>query len=505
MDSVPVAPETTTIRTYTLSDGCTSTNCPQTIIVHETNAPSINCPASFVSPGPFITYTLPSATDDCGAVVTGNPPSGTPAAPDVYTVVITATNNAGLSDSCSFQVVVTNGALTDTYVDAAYSSYPPGTGVTWPASGGTGSHYIGYDAFASVQGGINSVASTGNVHVAAGTYTESVSAVKSVALLGANVGVAGCAARGPESIINGGSGAAVSVGSIGVTVDGFRLEGATGVSDLGFAALTAQNNVMAVTADGLTLINISGGFVVVNNCITLSSQLASSNPTAGLALFGVSGAPAPLIQGNNVSGAYFGYELYSLKAAGGAPTVISGGAVSGAVQAVSVFNIDLLNPTVYDSSVFTVDGLTASGFAGTANPQAGVYVYTGGSNLNAVVMGTITNVTITGVTKVSSDSAGIDLADFSTGVGVRQQIAILNSVISSNANRGIYVSKSNAVANISGCTLIGNGFDPVGTGGNPGFGIIAPHPRGSDCFQLFYCKPSYGHRALDCVRHWSQC
>jgi hypothetical protein len=249
VDVPPIAPETTTVRTYMLSDGCVSTNCPQTIIVHEVTPPTIGaCPANFVSPGPTVNYTLPGATDNCGPTavhVVGSPPPGSNLPPGVNTIVCTAVNNAGLTNSCSFEVVVPNPTLSDAYVDASYGSLPPGTSVTWPNSGGTGSHFIGFDAFATVQGGVNAVQAGGTVHVAAGTYTESVAANKSVVLDGANMGVAGCGTRGAESVINGGGGIAVDVQSDGVTVDGFALQGATGLRDIGHQSLIAQNNAIS--------------------------------------------------------------------------------------------------------------------------------------------------------------------------------------------------------------------------------------------------------------------
>ncbi len=47
---------------------------------------------------------------------------------------------------------------------------------------------IGYDAFPTIQGGVNAVAATGTVNVAGGNYFENVTVNKAATLRGANVG-----------------------------------------------------------------------------------------------------------------------------------------------------------------------------------------------------------------------------------------------------------------------------------------------------------------------------
>src|SRR6202000_1966336 len=140
--------------------------------------------------------------------------------------------------------------------------------------------------------------------------------------------------------------------------------------------------------------------------------------TAGMTLLGVSGPQAPLIQNNNVSGAWFGYLLYSLNAS--VATSVQGGSVSGAMQGVAVVNSFAVPPAspVLASSSFTVDGVSLSGFAGNySGPifgaltnfsfHAGVYVFSTGSDTTKILTGTVTNVTVTGTGKISSDSSGL--------------------------------------------------------------------------------------------------
>ena len=89
--------------------------------------------------------------------------------------------NADFSD-CGF-----SSPVTDTYVDDDYIGLANDTEVDWPDGAGGGGHYIGYDAFATVQAGIDAVSGS-TVHVAAGTYNETVTLDKSVQLLGAGCG-----------------------------------------------------------------------------------------------------------------------------------------------------------------------------------------------------------------------------------------------------------------------------------------------------------------------------
>ena len=55
------------------------------------------------------------------------------------------------------------------FVDAAWAGDALGTAVTWTDSS---THYVGYDAFGTIETGIDTVAAGGTVDVAAGTYTE---------------------------------------------------------------------------------------------------------------------------------------------------------------------------------------------------------------------------------------------------------------------------------------------------------------------------------------------
>ena len=431
-------------------------------------------------------------------------------------VTLTLTDGSGNSTNVTGNLTVVAPVATPlvVYVDA---SYPPTCSgpVTFPASAGSGAYYIGFNAFKTVQGGVNGVTSGGTVNVAAGSYSENVNASKPVTLLGVNQGVARCSPGASESVIAGGStGIAIDVSSDDVTVDGFELTGATGLRDIGHVGVAVRNNLASIggatTASSVgfdlegIVTTVPRTLTIQNNCIVSASQLTLSSTapqTAGIILLGVSGPQTPVIQNNNVTGAWFGYLLYSLNAS--TATMVQGGSISGAMQGVAIYNSFAVPPAtpVLASSSFTINGVSVSGFAGNySSPvygpltnfsfHAGVYAFSTGSDVTKVLTGTVTNVNVTGAGRISSDSSGLAFEDFSTGVGARQQIAVQNCVISGNTNRGVTVTGSNAVASITGSTIANNGFNPFVTGGNPGFGIIALGGATVTVSQCFITNPS---------------
>ncbi len=436
------------------------------------------------------------SSDACGIALTNVIPSSftfCDAGSKSISVQLTDINGNVTTTNSIITVVAPVAAPSTVYVDASYGNSCGA--VAFPNNGGSGPYFIGFNAFNSVQAAINHVLSGGTVNVAAGTNTENVTASKPVTLLGANQGVAGCATRGSESIISPSSGNALTVGATGVTVDGFELNGAVSVIDSGNAGLVVQNNTMNPTTAGVELIGITtgagNGCTVQNNCITLASQLAGSTPTVGIGINTITGTQAPLIVSNNISGAFDGYVLFGLNAS--TPTVIQASSITGAMQGVAVLNINPLSPSIFGPSTFGINGVTVSGFSGNypslssagIDFHAGVYVFTSGSLSSAVLTGAITNVAVTGTSNISPDSAGLYFSDFSTGNGVRQNITVQNSTISANANRGISASGTNSILNVNESSILGNGFNPFGTGGNFGFGIIARNNAQvtvSECF-----------------------
>jgi hypothetical protein len=147
---------------------------------------------------------------------------------------------------------------------------------------------IGYDAFPTIQGGINGVTAGGTVIVYAGNYKENPTVNKSVTIQGPNVGVAGSAVRAAEANVttNGNQTAVFTVTSSNVTIDGFTIDGDDplvagpallasgddtnvqyGVRPTGaINNLTVQNNIVKRVFIGLRGdTNPSQGNVITNN------------------------------------------------------------------------------------------------------------------------------------------------------------------------------------------------------------------------------------------------
>jgi uncharacterized repeat protein (TIGR01451 family) len=101
-------------RVWTATDHCSnSASCVQHITFVDTNAPTFNCPGNITSnatgpSGATVTYTTPTATDNCGGSppVTCSPASGTLFPTGMTTVTCTATDACSNQASCHFTVTV---------------------------------------------------------------------------------------------------------------------------------------------------------------------------------------------------------------------------------------------------------------------------------------------------------------------------------------------------------------------------------------------------------------
>jgi hypothetical protein len=297
-----------------------------------------------------------------------------------------------------------------------------------------------------------------------------------VILAGANAGTAGNAARVTETIIDGELGTAVTIASDNATLDGFNLTGAIGVALGDYDAATIQNNLIETNVLGFQVQGNSNPFTMADNAIALSTQVGAQQ-TIGIFLNGLTGATAPTIADNDVAGAFYAYLLHAVNTT--AATSINGGAISGVMQGIAVVNtLDNIN---YFPSTFAADGITMSAFTGdyTAFPplspfnfHAGVYVFTSGSNSNADIASTLTNLDIQETGNISADSAALYFGDFSTAVGTMQAITVDGVSLTNNLNRGVSARGENAAVLVQNSIITDNGTDPFTSGGNNGYGVI---------------------------------
>lgn len=106
-DTFPIG---TTTVTYVVSDASgNSDSASFTVTVTDAQAPVINCPQNMSVCEGVVTFNTPVATDNCAVpsvVQTSGPQSGAPLTPGTYTIVFTATDSAGNSSTCSFDILV---------------------------------------------------------------------------------------------------------------------------------------------------------------------------------------------------------------------------------------------------------------------------------------------------------------------------------------------------------------------------------------------------------------
>jgi hypothetical protein len=99
--------------TVTNSHGA-SNSCVAIVTVVDTTPPTVNCPSNIVTTNDalqcsaMVTYPSPTATDNCGTVtnITEDFPSGSTFAKGTNTVTVTAVDNAGNTNTCTFTITV---------------------------------------------------------------------------------------------------------------------------------------------------------------------------------------------------------------------------------------------------------------------------------------------------------------------------------------------------------------------------------------------------------------
>lgn len=284
-------------------------------------------------------------------------------------------------------------------------------------------------------------------------------------------------------------------GPVNITVSGCDITALEGVrfEEIvpGTVGGTIDNNDIQASAIGIDVtscvVSLTNPLVIQNNDLTMV-QVAGS-PNVGISLNKISGTAAT-ISGNDIVGPFYGYTVYNMNTA--TPTDIYGGTISGVMQGVSAFNAN--TSAVWAPSNFKVTGINMSGFAGNhptipaANFHSGVYVFTGGTDLNNKVTLVAENVSVDGTGKIQQDCAGMSFADFS-GLAGMQDITVMACTLTNNLNRGFNI-RAGADVEIMTSTLTNNGGDAFGAGGNDGFGIIARLGATVDVHNNFITNPA---------------
>jgi hypothetical protein len=191
---------------------------------------------------------------------------------ETFTVHLSNESGASIADADGTGTIQNDDSTPSVvYVDDDFTgpagSDPDGAG---PATA------IGYDAFPTIQGGVNGVASGGTVNVAAGTYHEDVNVNKAVNLNGAGAGVV--TVSGPI----GGSATAFQVTASNVQISGFTItrdgnnttdwnnpglnNAGIGVQGPAITNLLVHDNIITGNRTGID-VNNSNGHTIRNNVI----------------------------------------------------------------------------------------------------------------------------------------------------------------------------------------------------------------------------------------------
>lgn len=205
--------------------------------------------------------------------------------PYTYAWVGPNTYSSALGDPVPFVAVLASaGVYTVTVTDDNGCTASATTTVVVPASGACVKNVDLTTYYPTITQAIN-VPETVNGHtleVPAGNWYEIVNVTKSLTIKGANTGIDCDGARVAESIINAGAATAVTIGANGVTIDGFQIEGGTGVSSTGFTKAAIINNKVNTFALGIGATGIvttgSDGYDIEQNCIDLAAQAYEAFP-----------------------------------------------------------------------------------------------------------------------------------------------------------------------------------------------------------------------------------
>ena len=230
-----------------------------------------------------------ATTDTSGSSLTATIPASDFATKGSFPItVVNPTPGGGTSRAVMFQVLVAPSVV---YVNATYASDPLGTAVTETDAS---THFVGYDAFSTVQAGVTAVASGGTVDIAAGTYTEQVTISQSLTLNGA--GAAVTTIKSPASLAIGSaeitmaSGTSVAMSGFTVASGSTDADGimdndatlsATKIEIVGFAAGVRVGNNGAATVTESAFVDNLNGFDVGSSTSDTSTLTAHNNNLAG--------------------------------------------------------------------------------------------------------------------------------------------------------------------------------------------------------------------------------
>jgi hypothetical protein len=257
----------------------------------------------------------------------------------------------------------------------------------------------------TIQSAVNDVTCS-TINVAAGNYSENVVIPRGLTLNGAQAGVDARTRSGPESIINGGLLANITITADGVTVDGFTLNGPV---SQGTAAIVMMGANTGETIQN-NIVNNPGRAASFNTSNTVFKQNAVVNSfaTAG---DGFQANTTPVqnvtISANNFSGAngnIYNADITIIE--GNSNIVVSGNFGNGDGTLLALFKT---NGAQITDNTAVGDGASSA-------------IYIGGGNSNVIVDGN----------QVTSAGSAVKVANI-FGDGINSSVTIIGNTLSSNA------------------------------------------------------------------------
>lgn len=331
------------------------------------------------------------------------------------------------------------------YVDDDYTELGTNDGHTWSV-----------DAFATIQNGINAVAVSGTVNVAAGTYTENITINKTLTLIGdIGNGSVGVGASAPD-VLTASNTRTINVTANDVIIEGFIVENNGGSPAIriapGKSGALIQNNDLR---NGFSTMDLSP---TSHNNIVTKNKL-NNGPYVGIA---VNGSTNNIISYN---------EVYNLKvgimiASGGGPNGGTGRVYTVGGNTISHNNIHDISDgsfSFYGEGILFFDNLDTS--AGpitidsntiTANYKSGIYMDPGNTISNLI----ITNNTITGNNTTNTAGNG--------GIIIESALnnSAHNNIISGNIGAGVINNDATNDFNATG-NFWGDASGPYNASTNP--------------------------------------
>jgi autotransporter-associated beta strand protein len=387
-----------------------------------------------------------SATDACGLLSTNvSPSSFTYCDVGNTNVTLTVTDIHGnvTTNHPAIAVLAPASAPTVVYVDSSYGvSCGP---VTFPNVGGSGTYYLGYNAFNTIQAAIAAVASGGAVNVAPGTYNENLNVTNSVSLLSSG-------GRAVTTINLQTTGSIYSdtilISASSVSVKGFTV--------VGFNATTGIDDDLAginfFLNPGVTNIEIA------NNLIQVGNISGNSNGDDGKGVLTTFNTDAPFADGISVHDNTFeplsvnGESVVGARAFYINPTVGSFTFASNTITGNLYHSTTEANNSLIEGNLVIGTGTADSsgGFAiyGSYSPDNGNAIIRGNvitNTENAILLYDAGNVVIEN-NVLDANGTAIALYDADLAVDV-SAIVIVNNSLANEVVAGVYNQAGNGSPN----------------------------------------------------------